>query len=65
MLTLTIYHKRRMVNTTSFLDDNVSFPMGIPSDPGDFPFDSAFKAFLSSSSNIVASSSHSFKLSHI
>ena len=26
MLTLTIYHKRRTVNATSFLDDNVSFP---------------------------------------
>ena len=34
--------------------------MGIPSDPGDFPLYSAFKAFLTSSSNIVASSSHSF-----
>ena len=34
--------------------------MGIPSDPVDFPFDSAFKAFLTSSCNIVASSSHSF-----
>ena len=35
-------------------------PMGIPSDPGDFPLYSAFKAFLTSSSNIVASSSQSF-----
>ena len=26
MLTLTIYHKRRTVNATSFLDDNVGFP---------------------------------------
>ena len=34
--------------------------MGIPSDPGDFPLYIAFKTFLTSSSNIVASSSHSF-----
>ena len=34
--------------------------MGIPSDPGDFQLDSASKAFPTSSSNIVASSSHSF-----
>ena len=34
--------------------------MGIPSDPDYFPLDSAFKAFLTSPSNIVASSSHSF-----
>ena len=32
----------------------------IPSEPGDFPFDSAFNVFLTSSSNSVASSSHSF-----
>ena len=39
--------------------------MGIPSDPGDFPLDRAFKAFLTSSSNIVASSSHYFVSSYI
>ena len=37
--------------------------MGIPSDPGDCPFDSAFKAFLTSSSNIPLS--HSSHICHL
>ena len=44
-------------SSTSF---NSSMGRPIKSEPCDFPFDIAFKAFLTSSSNTVAYSSHSY-----